>query len=171
MPKASKPRAKKAGASIGGLYLWTQRDFNNLMNQMAATQVTVNDLTKRIAVMQGNMQAVQASVHTNLSSIESSLARLATQETNQMSALDDLKSAVEQTQSVEQSAVVLIQGIAKQLSDALANNSAASNDPALAQLRDQLNSSAAELGAAVAAGTPAEGGNGQPQVSPQSTRR
>ncbi len=170
---------KKAGASIGGMYLWTQRDFNALMSQLATMQASCNSMMNRLAtvqatqnLLQGNLQAVQASVHTNLSSISSSLAKIVTQEAKEMSALDDLKTAVEQTQSVEQSAVVLIQGIAKQLNDALANNSSAANDPALAQLRDQLNSSAAELGAAVTANTapPAVDPNA-PTINPESARR
>jgi chromosome segregation ATPase len=152
----------KPGANIGGMYLWSQRDFNNLMSQLSTIQATVTQLTSRLQAMQA-AQAVQQA------SITSSLAKIATQETRQMSALDDLKTAVEQTQTVEQSAVVLIQGIAKQLNDALANNQAANNDPALAQLRDQLNSSAAELGAAVAAGTTSD--PNAPQVTPQAAHR
>jgi chromosome segregation ATPase len=139
-------------ANIGGIYLWTQADYNKLVAQLGAMQAATT-------------------------SIQSAINKLLTQEQKQMSAIDDLKAAVEQTQSVEQSAVVLIQGIAKQLNDALTNNSAAANDPALAQLRDQLNSSSAELGAAVAANTgqgpapaPAPDPNA-PQVNPLSGRR
>jgi chromosome segregation ATPase len=147
-------------ANLGGIYFWTQHDFNILMAQLAALQTSVTQINKAI-----NRVAAQ-------------MGTILTQEQKQMSALDDLKAAVEQTQNVEQSAVTLIQGIAKQLSDALSNNQAANNDPALQQLRDQLNSSAAELGAAVTANTPAQGGGGQqqpdpnaPQVNPLSGRR
>lgn len=70
-----------------------------------------------------------------------------------MSALDDLKAEVQATVDVEQSAVVLIQGIAAQLTEALANS--ASPDPAIAELTTKLSASADALAAAVAANTPA----------------
>lgn len=138
-------------ANVGGLYLWTQRDYNNLMAQLGAMQAAIT-------------------------SIQAGVKSLLVQEHKQMSALDDLKAAVQQTQDVEQSAVTLIQGIAKQLNDALANNAAASSDPVLSQLRDQLNSSAAELAAAITANTeapapaPAPDPNA-PSVQPLSGRR
>ena len=117
-------------ANIGGIYFWTQSDYNKLMAQLSAVQ-------------------------SQMTSIQVGIRKLLIQENQQMSALDDLKTAVQQTQDIEQSATTLIQGIAQQLSDALANNTAASNDPALAALRDQLNSSAAELSAAITANTTA----------------
>jgi chromosome segregation ATPase len=117
-------------ANIGGIYFWTQSDYNKLMAQLSALQ-------------------------SQMTSIQAGIRKLLIQENQQMSALDDLKAAVQQTQDIEQSATTLIQGIAQQLSDALANNTAASNDPALAALRDQLNSSAAELSAAITANTQA----------------
>ena len=70
-----------------------------------------------------------------------------------MSALDDLKAEVAATISVEQSAITLIQGIAQQLQDALAN--AGVSDPALIDLTTQLKSNADALAAAVSANTPA----------------
>ena len=117
-------------ANIGGIYFWTQSDYNKLMAQLSAVQ-------------------------SQMTSIQVGIRKLLIQENQQMSALDDLKAAVQQTHDIEQSATTLIQGIAQQLSDALANNTAASNDPALAALRDQLNSSAAELSAAITANTTA----------------
>ena len=65
--------------------------------------------------------------------------------------LQALMTQVAQNTSVEGSAVTLIQGIASQLSNALAN----SDDAALPALVNQLNSSATALAAAVAANTPA----------------
>jgi hypothetical protein len=61
-----------------------------------------------------------------------------------------LMAQVAQNTSVEASAVTLIQGIASQLSAALAN----SDDAALPALVEQLNTSAVALGAAVSANTP-----------------
>lgn len=68
-----------------------------------------------------------------------------------MSALDDLKAEVERNTSVEQSAVVLIQGLAQQLKDALEHDDTA----ALQDLTAKLSSSADALAAAVAANTAA----------------
>lgn len=65
--------------------------------------------------------------------------------------LQALMTQVAQNTSVEASAVTLIQGIAAQLSAALAN----SDDAALPALVASLNTSATALGAAVAANTPA----------------
>ena len=65
--------------------------------------------------------------------------------------LAELKIQVEKNTAIEESAVTLITGIAKQLADALANS-----DPAAVQaLSDELTKSAADLGAAVTANTPA----------------
>src|SRR5215467_4967560 len=88
-------------ASFGGIYFWTQSDYNNLMAQLSA--------------IQSAMKVMQAGVN-----------KLIIQEAKEMSALDDLKAAVQATQDAEQSAVTLIQGIAQQLNEALANNAAAS---------------------------------------------
>lgn len=86
-----------------------------------------------------------------------------------MSALDDLSSAVQATQNLEQSAVTLIQGLAKQITDAVASNDSA----ALTALAAQLNSSAAELAAAVTANTPAAPPTdpNAPQINPLAGRR
>lgn len=66
-----------------------------------------------------------------------------------MSALSDLQAQVAASTAVETSAVTLIKGLAAALA-------AAGTDPtALAALTTELNSSAAALGAAVAANTPA----------------
>lgn len=82
------------------------------------------------------------------------------QEIKIMSKISDavaaLTTQVEQNTAVENSAVTLIQGIAKQLSDALAN---AADDAAAVQavgaITAQLNTDAGSLAAAVAANTPA----------------
>jgi len=65
--------------------------------------------------------------------------------------LDALTAQVTKNTDVEASAVVLIQGIAQKLADAIA-----SGDPAkLTALQGQLSTSADALAAAVAANTPA----------------
>jgi predicted nucleic acid-binding Zn-ribbon protein len=92
---------------------------------------------------------------TRLQSIEEKLDRLLAMSTTQsermttMSAeLDALETQVTANTSVEESAVVLIKGIAAQLA-------AAGTDPAkLTALRTSLNTSATDLAAAVAANTP-----------------
>ncbi len=131
-------------ANIGGIYFWTQADYNKLVAQLGALQ-------------------------TAITSIQAGINKLLTQEQKQMSALDDLTAAVQQTQNLEQSAVTLIQGLAKQITDAVANNDSA----ALTALASQLNSSAAELGAALTANTPAAPtpDPNAPQVNPLSGRR
>jgi hypothetical protein len=68
-----------------------------------------------------------------------------------MAALDDLKAAVQKETEVDQSAIVLLNGLKAQLDAAIA-----SNDPAALQaLSDQLGSSSQSLADAVAANTPA----------------
>jgi chromosome segregation ATPase len=141
---------KKPGTNIGGLYVWSQRDFNSLMSQLATIQSNIEALLGRVGglqamqgVLQGNLQAVQASVQSNLN-------KLTTMEAQHMSALDDLTAQVQANTNLEQSAVQAIQGIAKQLQDALTNNDSA----ALQALAQQLNSSAAALGSAITANTP-----------------
>lgn len=146
----------KKGASIGGVYIWSTKDFNNLMSQLATMQAGVATLANRLA----NLQVQQNSMQMSLSSIQVSLTNVTAQEAKQMSALDDLTSAVQATRDLEQSAVTLIQGLAKQISDAVASNDSA----ALTSLAQQLNSSAAELGAAITANTASD--PNAPQVNP-----
>ena len=86
-----------------------------------------------------------------LDRIESKINRLLKQEAQEMSALDDLKTQVTKNTDLEESAVVLIQGIAQQLKDAIA----AGNPAALTDLAAQLDKSARDLAAAMAANTPA----------------
>lgn len=64
--------------------------------------------------------------------------------------MDTLTAAVRRNSDVEDSAVLLIQGIAKQLADAIANG----NSAALQALSTELNAKADTLAAAVAANTP-----------------
>lgn len=74
--------------------------------------------------------------------------------------IDALSQQVAQSTQVEQSAVILIQGLAQQLADA-------GNDPQkLDDLRNQLNNSAQQLAAAVAANTSSP--IPQPQPTPPS---
>jgi hypothetical protein len=68
-----------------------------------------------------------------------------------MGVLDDLTVQVQKNADVEASAVVLIQGIAQKLADAIA----AGNPAAITALQAQLSASADALAAAVVANTPA----------------
>ena len=130
-------------ANVGGIYFWTQHDYNTLMQLLY------------------NMQSQLAHVQASISSI-------LTQERNTMAALDDLTAQVAANTSAEQSAVTLIQGLAAQIAAAVTNNDSA----ALEALAGQLNSSAAALGAAITANTPASPAPdpNAPQVTPQSAR-
>jgi chromosome segregation ATPase len=119
-------------ANIGGIYFWTQSDYNNLLKQLSAIQLQLNQIQNSLQVQ------------------KVSLTTLQTQESKIMAALDDLTAQVTQNTSLEQSAITLIQGIAKQLQDAVTNN----DSSALAALAQQLNTSAAALGAAITANTP-----------------
>jgi chromosome segregation ATPase len=138
------------------MYLWTQADFNSLMHQLATLQASLNGLFAQVA-------AIKMTQATNLSNVQTSLTQLHQMENHQMSALDDLQAQVQANTDLEHSAVQAIQGIAKQLQDALNND----DEAALEQLAQQLNASAASLGSAITANTPAAGGGGdQPQVNP-----
>jgi hypothetical protein len=86
-----------------------------------------------------------------LDRIESQLKELIAMSTVITANLQALMTQVAANTSVEASAVTLIQGIAAQLTAALAN----SDDAALPALVASLNTSASALGAAVAANTPA----------------
>jgi hypothetical protein len=68
----------------------------------------------------------------------------------ELAALDDLKAQVEANTNIEASAVILIQGIAQQLKDAIA----AGDPAALAALADKLKTSATALADAITANTP-----------------
>lgn len=81
--------------------------------------------------------------------IDRKLNRILAKETRTMSALTDLQTQVAKNTSVEESAVVLIQGIAKQLADAIA----AGDPAALTALQVQLDKSATDLAAAITANT------------------
>lgn len=70
-----------------------------------------------------------------------------------MTALTDLQAEVAATATVEASAVALIQGIATQLAALLAQTP--NPDSAIVDLTNQLAASAAALGAAITANTPA----------------
>lgn len=86
-----------------------------------------------------------------LDRIERKLNGLLKQEEAEMSALDDLRKQVQKNSDLEESAVTLIQGIAQQLKDAIA----AGDPAALTTLAAQLDTSARDLAAAIAANTPA----------------
>lgn len=68
-----------------------------------------------------------------------------------MASLADIRAAVEAQATVEQSVITLLQQLAQELRDALANN-----DPAaMQQLVDQINAQTQALSEAVTANTPA----------------
>ena len=70
-----------------------------------------------------------------------------------MTKLQDLQAAVAAEQTVEQSAITLLQGLAQQLQAALDND----DDDAIQAVIDQVNNNASTLAAAVTANTPAPG--------------
>lgn len=86
-----------------------------------------------------------------LTRIENAINGMVKTEAKIMSALTDLQAQVTANTTVEGSAVTLIQGIAKQLADAIA----AGDPAALAALSTNLKTSADALAAAVAANTQA----------------
>lgn len=71
-----------------------------------------------------------------------------------MALLDNLTAAVTRQTTVEQSAITLIQGIAKQLADLIANSGNTVDPAALQAIVDQMGSSEDALAAAVTANTP-----------------
>ena len=88
------------------------------------------------------------------------VARNATKETKAMSqitdALTDLKAEVSAGVTVEQSAVALMNGLSKQLADALANEDPAAALAAIADVKTAFDAQKDELAAAVVANTPAQ---------------
>ncbi len=120
------------------LFFWTKADYN----------AVINLLMQVLAQQQKN---------------EAMLNRMFKQERDVMSALDDLQAQVHANTDLEQSAIELIQGIAQQLQEAVNNNDSA----ALQALSQQLQSSAAALGSAIAANT----GGTAPEPAPMQTRR
>lgn len=135
---AQQPPQQYGGQFLGYFY-WTQHDYDVLVNMLG-----------QVLTMQQQTQAL--------------LNQVLKQETKVMSALDDLQTQVHANTDLEQSAVSMIQGIAKQLADAVNNNDSA----ALQQLASQLQTSAAALGSAIAANTPAD--PDAPQINPLSSK-
>jgi len=89
------------------------------------------------------------SLNTKVDQVLAQILQVKTRETNMAADLTSLTAQVQKNTTIEESAVTLIQGIAAQLA-------AAKNDPAAIQsLSDQLNASATDLSAAIAANTPA----------------
>jgi flagellin-specific chaperone FliS len=73
-----------------------------------------------------------------------------------MATMNDLRSAVERNNSLEDSVLTMLQGISQQLKDAQAQN-----DPqAIQQVIDQLDANNQRMADAVAANTPAENTQG-----------
>lgn len=81
-----------------------------------------------------------------------------------MATLDDLKAAVEKAESVQESAVTLIQGLAAKL-DAAANGPGGVDEAAVKDLAAELNASSDALSAAVTANTPAAPAQADPAPS------
>lgn len=89
-----------------------------------------------------------ASAHRKLDQILALVTGLTRQETQIMASLDTLTAQVAETNTAEQSAIVLLNGLAAQLA-------AAGTDPVkLAELTDSLKSNSDALAAAVVANTP-----------------
>lgn len=83
------------------------------------------------------------------------LKKILKKEEEIMATMQDLRSAVERNNSLEDSVLVMLQGISQQLKDAQAQN-----DPkAIQDVIDQLDANNQKMADAVAANTPAE----QPQ--------
>ncbi len=89
-------------------------------------------------------------IERTLKELNGKLDTLLTRSSEMSKELDDLTAAVKKTSDTEDSAILLIQGIAKQLADAIAAN----NPAALKALSDELSAKADALGAAVVANTP-----------------
>ena len=84
-----------------------------------------------------------------LRNISAKLSQILLKEDSLMAKLDTLEAQVKENTDVEQSAIVLIQGIAAQLAEA-------ATDPVKVQaLADNLKTSADNLAAAIVANTPA----------------
>lgn len=91
------------------------------------------------------------SIHHRLDNIETMLQTIKRQEQREMATLADIKSRVEAEETVNQSAIALLQNISQMLKDAQA-----SQDPAaLQEIVDMLDANTTELSNAVTANTPA----------------
>jgi len=127
------------GSGPFGLFFWTHHDFELIVSTLS-----------RILDEQRRLQAT--------------VNQLVKRETTIMSALDDLAAQVKANTDVEQSAVTLIQGIAKQLQDAIS----AEDDAAIQLLSTQLQASATALSEAITANTPST--STDPVVNPLGRR-
>jgi hypothetical protein len=105
--------------------------------------VTIGQLFDRINWLSARIDAYQAVVMSALKIIQ-------TKETTIMATLTDVQDAVTAETTVEQSVILLLQGLSTQLAAALA-----ANDPAAIQaIVDSINANSAALSAAVTANTP-----------------
>lgn len=91
-------------------------------------------------------------VHEKLDYIIQLLHRVVQLEGHEMAILDDLTTEVEETKTVQASAIALLQGLKAKLDAAIASG----NPAALKALSDALNVSSNDLAAAITANTPAE---------------
>jgi len=90
----------------------------------------------------------RSNIQNSLNRIEAALTAVQKQGVVVMQELDDLKAQVEETTTVEQSAIELLNGLSSQI------ESLKTDPTALQGLADQLRSKSGELAAAVAANTP-----------------
>jgi predicted RNA-binding Zn ribbon-like protein len=109
-------------------FFWSKADFDLLMETL--TQISLQQ------------QQILNNQQQNLNRMSQTGAGI-------MSALDDLKTQVTENTNLERSAIQLIEGIAKQLEEAVANNDTA----AIQALSSQLKTSATGLAAAISENT------------------
>lgn len=91
--------------------------------------------------------------------VNAKLDKLLQKVTTTMSFIDDLRTEVERTTTLEQSAITLIQGLSQQISDA------AGNEAAVRDLASQLSSQADALAAALPANTSDDTGSATGQTT------
>lgn len=106
--------------------------------------------TDLIIKQQEQLLRGQKTIETKLDAVLVLLTVVVKQEDDVMQELDDIKADVQKTTDVEESAVVLIKGLAAKI------DASAADPVALRALSAQLRAKATELAEAVAANTPAE---------------
>lgn len=124
--------------------------------------MTINEATAYLASV---LQRLETKLDRNYALLRL-LANVEVEGTEIMSQqLDDLRTQVERTRSVQQSALTLIQGLVDKI------NSVGDDPAQLQALAEELRSSADSLAAAVAANTPNDGGGFDPSAQPSQGRR
>jgi hypothetical protein len=160
--------------SVGGYVSWFssgswQQTFGRLHQKQSHphSRQQRRELYRQQALSGFSQSVSLFSLQSQLSQISGELTQIFKQEKQTMQALIDLQAQVAKNTTVEQSAIVLIQGIAAQLQ---VLSQSAVNPADLAALSSQLSSSATDLAAAIAANTPAAPASGQP-ASPPSAKK